>query len=124
MEIWTQIEETSDFIWLQTQEVEESISEEAFIVSLTTESTPAQCEDLEPSNEVPEGGIRSILDFDAISLCCNLVELQEVLDQAISDAAVCIEKGRIILMQARWKAEIKIVVQTRQTTMDAFLMKW
>jgi len=79
---------------------------------------------LEPSNEVPEGGIRIILDFDAISLCCSLVELQEVLDhRAISDAAVCIEKGRILLMQARWKAEVKIAVQTRQTTMDVFLMK-
>ena len=50
LEIWTQIEETSDFIDLWTQEVEESISKEAFIVSLTTESPTTQCQDLEPSN--------------------------------------------------------------------------
>ena len=55
LEIWTQIEETQDFIELQAQEVEESISEEAFILSLTTESPTTQCEDLEPSNEEPEG---------------------------------------------------------------------
>jgi len=42
--------------------------------------TYCQCENLEPSNEEPEGGIKSILDLDAISLCRSLVEFQEVLD--------------------------------------------
>ena len=93
--IWTQIEVTSNFIFFRNQEVEESISKEAFIVSLTTESPTAQCEDLGPSNEEPEGGIKSILDLDASSLCHSLVELQEVLEHhGVSDAAECIEKGR------------------------------
>ena len=124
LEIWTQIEETQDFIELQAQEVEESISEEAFILSLTTESPTTQCEDLEPSNEEPEGGVKSILDLDANSLCRSLVELQEVLDHhGVNDAAECIEKGRNLLIQASWKAKSKVAVQNRQTTMDAFLMK-
>ena len=42
------------------------------IESLTTESPTAQCEDLKPSNEEPEGGIKSILDLDAISLCRSI----------------------------------------------------
>ena len=41
LEIWTQIEETSNFIELQNHELEEAISKEAFIVSLTTESPTA-----------------------------------------------------------------------------------
>jgi hypothetical protein len=47
LEIWTQIEETSNFIELQNQEVGAAIREEAFIVSLsiTSESPTAQCED-------------------------------------------------------------------------------
>jgi len=54
---------------------------------------------LEPSNEEPEGGIKSILVLDAIGLYDSLVELQEVLDHhGVSDAAECIEKGRILLM--------------------------
>ncbi len=44
--------------------MEEAISEEAFIVSLTTESPSAQCENFEPSNEQLKGGIKSILDLD------------------------------------------------------------
>jgi len=44
------------------QSAEESISEEAFILSLTTESPTTQCEDLEPSYEEPEGGVKNILD--------------------------------------------------------------
>jgi len=51
--------------------------------------------------------------------------LQEVLDQhGVIDAAECIEKGRRnLLMQASWKAKNKVAVLSRQTTMDAFLMK-
>jgi len=66
---------------------------------------------LEPSNEEPEGGIRSILDLDARSLCHSLVELQEVLDHhVVSDAAECIEKVRHLSMQASRKAKDKVVV--------------
>jgi len=65
---------------------------------------------LEPSNEETEVGIKSILDLDAISLCHSLLELQEVLDHhGVSDAAECIEKGRILLMQASWKAKVKLL---------------
>jgi len=93
------LEETRDFIELQAQEVEESISKEAFILLLTTESPTIQCEDLEPSNEEPEGDIKSILDLDASSLFHSLVELQEVLDHhGVCDAAECIEKERNLLM--------------------------
>jgi len=99
-------------------------SQSVKILSLTTESLTAQCEDLEPSNEEPEGGVKSILDLDANSLCCSLVALQEVLDHhGVSDAAECIEKGRNLLMQASWKAKSKVAVRTQQITMDAFLMK-
>ena len=44
---------------------------------------------------IPEGGVKSILDLDANSLCRSLVELQEVLDHhGVSDAAECIEKRK------------------------------
>jgi hypothetical protein len=94
--------------------VEEAISKEAFIVSLTTELLTAQCEDNKQQfNEELEGGIKSILDFDANSLCCSLVELQEALDHhGVSDAAECIEKGRNLLMPASWKAKSKVAVRT------------
>ena len=126
LELWTQIEETSDFIELRNHELEEAISEEAFIVSLTTESPTAQCEnDEQQFDEELKGGTKSILDLDANSLCRSLVELQEVLDQhGVSDAAECIEKGRNLFMRASWKAKNKVAVRTRQTTMDAFLMKY
>jgi hypothetical protein len=111
--MWTQIEETSDFIQLQNHEVEEAISEEAFIASLTTELPIAQSEDYEEQlNEELEGGMRSILDLDANSLCHSLVELQEVLDQhGVSDAAECIEIGRNLLKRASWKAKTKVAVR-------------
>jgi len=74
-----------------------------------------QCEDLEPSNEEPEGGIKSILDLDASSLCHSLVE--KVLDHhGVSDAAECIEKGRILLIRASWKAKSEL---NRQLWMDS-----
>ena len=43
--------------------------------------------------------LKSILDLDAICLCCSLVGLQEVLDHhGVSDVAECIEKGKNLLM--------------------------
>jgi hypothetical protein len=106
--------------------VEKAISEEASIVSLTSESPTTQCEDDEQQfNEELEGDIKSIIDLDANSLCHSLVELQEVLEQhGVSDAAECIEKGGHLLMRASWKAKSKVAVRTRQTTMDVFLMKY
>jgi len=85
--------------------VEEAISKEAFIASLTTESLIAQWEDYEQQlNEELEDGMKSILDLDANSLCHSLVELQEVLDQhGVSDAAECIEKGRNLLIGLQGK---------------------
>ena len=72
---------------------------------------------MEPSNEEPEGGIKSILVLDAIGLYDSLVELQEVLDHhGVSDAATCIDKGRIPLIRASWKAKSEL---NRQLWMDS-----
>jgi len=63
--------------------------------------------------------------LDASSLCHSLIELQEVLHpRGFSDDVECIEKGSNLLMRASWKDKNKDAVRTRQTTMDAFLMKY
>jgi hypothetical protein len=93
--------------------VEEAISEEVFMVLLTTESPSTQCEDLEPSNEEPEGGIMSVLDLDAGSLCGSLVEWQEILDQhGASDAAECIEKGRNLKIKLLSKLDRQLWIRS------------
>jgi len=96
LEIWTQIEETSNLLSYKTKKWKNQSEKKQSLYHLPQNHL---CEDLEPSNEEPESGIQSILDLDAISLCRSLVELQEDLDHhGVSDVAECIEKGRIILM--------------------------
>jgi hypothetical protein len=81
LETWTQIEETGDFMNLKNQEIEETISEEAFIASLTRRDAeqPDSSDNSEPSNE--EGETKSILDLDVTGLCSSLVEVQQLLEQ-------------------------------------------
>jgi hypothetical protein len=109
LETWTQIEETSDFINLKNQDIEETISEEAIIASLTRRDAkqPDSSDNSEPSDE--EGEMKSILDLDVTGLCSSLVEVQQLLEQhGVSAAAECIEQGRNLLYRTCWNAKYKV----------------
>ena len=97
LEIWTQIEHTSDFVELVNQEKQESISKDACIEALHTE-TDSCSSDKEMEDELPG---RTISELDVMGICSSLIDLQQLLEQhGVSAAAESVEKAGHDMMHA------------------------
>jgi transposase-like protein len=105
---WLLIETTPDFV-----EWNNHTRERVFITSLGAVTDVVE-EDPTLSDEEAEQEMKHVLDLDATQTCMQLVHTQQLLEQhGASDAAACMEHARILLLEARWKAQQKVAAQIR-----------